>query len=28
VLLASPDLAGIHFTGSTAVFQDLWRSVG
>ncbi|GAA3166494.1 L-glutamate gamma-semialdehyde dehydrogenase [Blastococcus jejuensis] len=28
VLLASPDLAGIHFTGSTAVFQDLWRTVG
>jgi 1-pyrroline-5-carboxylate dehydrogenase len=26
-LLASPDLAGIHFTGSTAVFQDLWRAV-
>jgi 1-pyrroline-5-carboxylate dehydrogenase len=27
-LLASPDLAGIHFTGSTAVFQSLWKSVG
>jgi 1-pyrroline-5-carboxylate dehydrogenase len=27
-LLASPDLAGIHFTGSTAVFQDLWQTVG
>jgi 1-pyrroline-5-carboxylate dehydrogenase len=26
-LLASPDLAGIHFTGSTAVFQGLWRTV-
>ena len=26
--LASPDLAGIHFTGSTATFQHLWRSVG
>ncbi|MEV7229488.1 MULTISPECIES: L-glutamate gamma-semialdehyde dehydrogenase [Polymorphospora] len=26
--LADPDLAGIHFTGSTAVFQHLWRSVG
>jgi 1-pyrroline-5-carboxylate dehydrogenase len=26
--LASPDLAGIHFTGSTAVFQDMWRTVG
>ncbi|RFU20297.1 L-glutamate gamma-semialdehyde dehydrogenase [Geodermatophilus marinus] len=28
VLLADPDLAGIHFTGSTAVFQHLWRTVG
>jgi 1-pyrroline-5-carboxylate dehydrogenase len=27
-LLASPDLAGIHFTGSTAVFQTLWKTVG
>jgi len=27
-LLASPDLAGIHFTGSTAVFQGMWRTVG
>jgi 1-pyrroline-5-carboxylate dehydrogenase len=27
-LLASADLAGIHFTGSTAVFQSLWRTVG
>jgi 1-pyrroline-5-carboxylate dehydrogenase len=26
--LASPDLAGIHFTGSTAVFQDIWKTVG
>jgi 1-pyrroline-5-carboxylate dehydrogenase len=26
-LLASPDLAGVHFTGSTAVFQSLWRTV-
>ncbi len=26
--LASPDLAGIHFTGSTGTFQHLWRSVG
>ena len=26
--LDSPDLAGIHFTGSTAVFQDMWRTVG
>ena len=28
VTLASPDLAGIHFTGSTPVFQMLWRTVG
>jgi 1-pyrroline-5-carboxylate dehydrogenase len=26
--LASPDLAGIHFTGSTEVFQNMWRTVG
>ena len=26
--LASPDLAGIHFTGSTAVFQGMWQTVG
>jgi len=28
ILLDSPDLAGIHFTGSTAVFQSMWRKVG
>jgi 1-pyrroline-5-carboxylate dehydrogenase len=28
VLLRHPDLAGIHFTGSTATFQHLWRQVG
>ena len=28
VVLADPNLAGIHFTGSTEVFQDLWRTVG
>jgi 1-pyrroline-5-carboxylate dehydrogenase len=26
--LASPDLAGVHFTGSTAVFQGMWRDIG
>ena len=26
--LASPQLAGIHFTGSTAVFQNMWETVG
>ncbi|AXI76240.1 L-glutamate gamma-semialdehyde dehydrogenase [Peterkaempfera bronchialis] len=28
VALAHPELAGIHFTGSTATFQHLWRTVG
>jgi 1-pyrroline-5-carboxylate dehydrogenase len=28
VALASPDLAGIHFTGSTRTFQHLWSRVG
>jgi 1-pyrroline-5-carboxylate dehydrogenase len=28
VALSDPDLAGIHFTGSTAVFQQLWRTIG
>src|SRR5919199_544355 len=26
--LASPELAGIHFTGSTPVFQSMWETVG
>jgi len=28
VVLPDRDLAGIHFTGSTATFQHLWREVG
>ncbi|HVT69967.1 MAG TPA: L-glutamate gamma-semialdehyde dehydrogenase [Trebonia sp.] len=28
VALSHPSLAGIHFTGSTATFQHLWRTVG
>ena len=28
ILLDSPDLGGIHFTGSTAVFQSMWTKVG
>jgi 1-pyrroline-5-carboxylate dehydrogenase len=28
IALHEPDLAGIHFTGSTATFQHLWRTVG
>ncbi|MBM3791856.1 MAG: L-glutamate gamma-semialdehyde dehydrogenase [Acidobacteria bacterium] len=27
-VMASPDLAGLHFTGSTGTFQDMWRTVG
>lgn len=27
-VLESPDLAGIHFTGSTATFQRMWKTVG
>jgi 1-pyrroline-5-carboxylate dehydrogenase len=26
--LAHPELAGIHFTGSTPVFQSMWKTVG
>ena len=28
ILLESPELAGIHFTGSTGVFQSMWTKVG
>ena len=28
VIFNHPDFAGIHFTGSTAVFQDIWKSIG
>ncbi len=27
-VLQHPDLAGVHFTGSTSVFQGMWRTVG
>jgi 1-pyrroline-5-carboxylate dehydrogenase len=27
-LLSHPDLAGIHFTGSTGVFNGMWKAVG
>lgn len=27
-VLASPHFAGVHFTGSTAVFQGMWRTIG
>jgi 1-pyrroline-5-carboxylate dehydrogenase len=26
--LVDPGLAGVHFTGSTEVFQDIWRTIG
>jgi 1-pyrroline-5-carboxylate dehydrogenase len=26
--LASPELAGVHFTGSTPVFQSMWKTIG
>ena len=26
--LRSPHLAGVHFTGSTAVFQQIWKTIG
>ena len=28
VAMTHPDLAGIHFTGSTPTFQHLWRTIG
>jgi len=28
VIFRHPDFAGIHFTGSTGVFQDIWRNIG
>lgn len=28
VIFDHPDFAGIHFTGSTGVFQDIWKTIG
>ncbi|HET8655711.1 MAG TPA: L-glutamate gamma-semialdehyde dehydrogenase [Longimicrobiaceae bacterium] len=28
IVLDSPELAGIHYTGSTAVFQGIWQGIG
>jgi 1-pyrroline-5-carboxylate dehydrogenase len=28
VIFAHPDFAGLHFTGSTGVFQTLWKQIG
>lgn len=27
-VLSHPDFAGLHFTGSTKVFQDMWKKIG
>ncbi|PIE76269.1 1-pyrroline-5-carboxylate dehydrogenase [bacterium DOLJORAL78_65_58] len=27
-VMASPDLGGVHFTGSTGVFQNMWKQIG
>lgn len=27
-VLSHPDFAGLHFTGSTTVFQDMWKTIG
>lgn len=28
MVMADPNLAGVHFTGSTPAFQEMWRSIG
>ncbi|MEN9444507.1 MAG: hypothetical protein RIS47_1397 [Bacteroidota bacterium] len=28
IIFQHPDFAGIHFTGSTGVFQDVWKTIG
>lgn len=28
VIFSHPEFAGIHFTGSTKVFQDIWKTIG
>jgi 1-pyrroline-5-carboxylate dehydrogenase len=28
VIFSHPDFAGIHFTGSTSVFQNVWKTIG
>jgi len=28
ICLADPDLGGVHFTGSTGVFQSMWKTIG
>jgi 1-pyrroline-5-carboxylate dehydrogenase len=28
IIFNHPDFAGIHFTGSTEIFQDIWKTIG
>ncbi len=28
IVFAHPDFAGLHYTGSTTVFQDIWKTIG
>ena len=28
IVFSHPDFAGVHFTGSTEVFQDIWKTIG
>ncbi len=28
IIMNSPDLAGVHFTGSTTTFQNIWQTIG
>ena len=28
IVLASPDFSGLHFTGSTHIFKELWKQIG
>lgn len=28
IVLASPDFSGLHFTGSTFIFKELWKQIG
>ena len=28
VVLASPDFAGVHYTGSTFIFKEIWKKIG
>jgi 1-pyrroline-5-carboxylate dehydrogenase len=28
IIFSHPEFAGIHFTGSTSVFQDVWKTIG